>query len=258
MTGPGRRPSLAVWKFASCDGCQLGLLDMEDELLALAEAVKISYFLEVTRAVAPGPYDVSLVEGSVTTQEDVERLRKVRAESRFLVTMGACATSGGIQSLRNYAAVGEYVEAVYAHPTYIATLSLSTPISSHVPVDFENPRLPDQPSPAPRGAHGLPGRPRPPYPDPHGLPGVQSRRQRVRAGGRGHALPRSRDNGGLPRSLPPGRTRLLWLLRAGGDGQYRVAGGAAVGGRGQARRRCQDVPELYRRRARVRKGGRGP
>ena len=137
MTGPGRRPSLAVWKFASCDGCQLSLLDMEDELLALVEAVKISYFLEVTRAVAPGPYDVSLVEGSVTTQDDVERLQRVRAQSRFLVTIGACATSGGIQSLRNYAVVGDYVAAVYANPAYIRTLSSSTPISCHVPVDFE-------------------------------------------------------------------------------------------------------------------------
>lgn len=137
MTAAGGRPSLAVWKFASCDGCQLSVLDLEDELLALAEAVNISYFLEVTSAVVEGPYDVSLVEGSVTTAHDAERLRSVRASSRFLVTIGACATAGGIQGLRNYADVGDYVTAVYANPSYIKTLATSTPISAHVPVDFE-------------------------------------------------------------------------------------------------------------------------
>ena len=134
---PKQRPTLAVWKFASCDGCQLSLLDLEDELLALAGAVNISYFLEVTRARVDGPYDVSLVEGSVTTAHDAERLQAVRASSRFLVSIGACATAGGIQGLRNYATVGDYVSAVYANPSYIETLATSTPISAHVAVDFE-------------------------------------------------------------------------------------------------------------------------
>ena len=137
MTAPKRRPSLAVWKFASCDGCQLSLLDLEEELLALVDAVEISYFLEVSRAQLAGPYDISLVEGSVTTSQDAERAQMVRASSRFLVTIGACATSGGIQGLRNYAAVGDYVAAVYANPGYIDTLGTSTPISAHVTVDFE-------------------------------------------------------------------------------------------------------------------------
>jgi coenzyme F420-reducing hydrogenase gamma subunit len=126
-----------VWKFASCDGCQLSLLDLEDELLSLPEVVDISYFLEVSRATVEGPYDISLVEGSVTTPHDLERIKEVRASSRLLVTIGACATAGGIQSLRNYADVGEYTATVYAHPNYISTLACSTPISAHVPVDFE-------------------------------------------------------------------------------------------------------------------------
>ena len=131
------RPSLAVWKFASCDGCQLTLLDCEDELLGVAEAVDIAYFLEATRAAAPGPYDVSLVEGSVTTPEDVERIQEVRAVSRTLVTIGACATAGGIQALRNFADVAEYAAIVYADPGFVETLDESTPIAAHVPVDLE-------------------------------------------------------------------------------------------------------------------------
>ena len=131
------RPSLAVWKFASCDGCQLSLLDCEDELLALAKAVRIAHFTEMTRASVPGPYDISLVEGSITTLEDAERIKVVRSNSRYLVTIGACATAGGIQALRNFAAPGEYAGIVYAHPEYLDSLDTSTPISAHVRVDYE-------------------------------------------------------------------------------------------------------------------------
>ena len=130
-------PRLAVWKFASCDGCQLSLLDCEDELLMLAEAVDIAYFAEASSRMAGGPYDLSLVEGSITTAHDAERIRDVRAQSRFLVTIGACATSGGIQALRNFADVEKFIAAVYAQPDYIDTLATSTPVSAHVEVDFE-------------------------------------------------------------------------------------------------------------------------
>ncbi len=134
---PAPRPSLAVWKFASCDGCQLSLLDCEDELLALAEAVHIAHFTEMSRAAVAGPYDVSLVEGSITTPVDAERIVEIRANSRRLVTIGACATAGGIQGLRNFAASGAYARTVYAHPEYLASLETSTPISAHVEVDYE-------------------------------------------------------------------------------------------------------------------------
>ena len=132
-----RKPKLAVWKFASCDGCQLTLLDCEDELLAVAGAVDIANFAEATRAVLPGPYDVSLVEGSITTAHDAERIREVRRQSKVLITIGACATAGGIQALRNFADVTAFTSIVYAHPDYISTLATSTPIAAHVPVDFE-------------------------------------------------------------------------------------------------------------------------
>ncbi len=132
-----RKPRLAVWKFASCDGCQLSLLDCEDELLAVAGAIDIAYFPEATRGVMRGLYDVSLVEGSVTTPHDAERLHQVRRQSRMLITIGACATAGGIQALRNFHDVREFTNIVYAHPDYIDTLATSTPISAHVNVDFE-------------------------------------------------------------------------------------------------------------------------
>lgn len=134
---PSPRPRLAVWKFASCDGCQLSLLDCEDELLAIAEAIDIAYFPEATRAADSGVYDISLVEGSVTTPHDAERILDVRKRSKMLITIGACATSGGIQALRNFADTAAFASIVYARPDYIHTLATSTPIADHVKVDFE-------------------------------------------------------------------------------------------------------------------------
>ncbi len=132
-----RRPKLAVWKFASCDGCQLSLLDCEDELLAIAGELEISYFVEATRTVAKGPYDLSLVEGSIAAPHDVQRIQQVRRHSKFVVAIGACATAGGIQGLRNFADVKEYIPLVYARPKYIEALETSTPISAHIQVDLE-------------------------------------------------------------------------------------------------------------------------
>lgn len=137
MASTNPKPKLAVWKFASCDGCQLSLLDCEDELLAVVGEVEIAYFLEASRATLDGPYDVSLVEGSISTSEDLDRIKRIREESKTLVTIGACATAGGVQALRDFASIDEYLDIVYAHPEYIDTLRRSTPIANHVYVDFE-------------------------------------------------------------------------------------------------------------------------
>ena len=159
LTWPtARKPKLAVWKFASCDGCQLTLLDCEDELLAVAGAVEIAYFLEATRGPCKGPYDLSLVEGSITTAHDAERISEVRRQSKALVTIGACATAGGIQALRNFADVDE----LHADRLCAAGLYLD---ARHLDADrraragrFRAPRLPDRQAPARRGDLRLPRR----------------------------------------------------------------------------------------------------
>jgi sulfhydrogenase subunit delta len=131
------KTTVAVFKFSSCDGCQLQLLNMEDEILDLACEVEIAYFLEARRRALPGPYDVALVEGSVSTPEEAERIKQIRGQSKFLVALGTCATAGGIQALRNYADAGEFSRYVYAHPEYLHFLPQATPIAQHVPVDLE-------------------------------------------------------------------------------------------------------------------------
>jgi sulfhydrogenase subunit delta len=134
---PKAKRKLAVFKFASCDGCQLSLLDAEDEFLMVADAVGIANFPEASRRILRGPYDIGLVEGSITTPHDVERIRGVRKACRILITIGACATAGGIQALRNWRDVKEFSKFVYASPEYISTLDRSMPVGSYVHVDFE-------------------------------------------------------------------------------------------------------------------------
>ena len=131
------KPRLAVFKFASCDGCQLQLLDAQGKLLAIADRVEIDHFLEARSRVVGGPWDLGLVEGSISTPDDVARIREVRSQCRFLVTIGACATAGGIQALRNWGRIDDFLASVYATPEYVATLATSTAIADHVPVDFE-------------------------------------------------------------------------------------------------------------------------
>ncbi len=131
------KPTVAVYKFSSCDGCQLSLLNLEDELLELAGAVEIAYFLEARRRVLPGPYDVGLVEGSITSPHEVERILEIRSQVRFLVALGTCATAGGIQALRNFTDVNDLALKVYEYPEYLKVLEQATPISQHVRVDLE-------------------------------------------------------------------------------------------------------------------------
>jgi len=132
-----KRKTLAVFKFASCDGCQLSLLDCEDEILLLTDHIKIAHFAEASSHCERGPYDIALVEGSITTPEDEQRIRKVRSLSTVLVTIGACATAGGIQALRNFANINDYIATVYAKPEYIRTLDRSTAIEAYVHVDYQ-------------------------------------------------------------------------------------------------------------------------
>ena len=249
---------LAVWKFASCDGCQLSLLDCEDELLAVAGQVEIAHFLEASSAVAAGPYDLSLVEGSVTTREDAERIREVRAMSKRLVTIGACATAGGIQALRNFADVREFTRLVYATPEYVSTLETSTPIRDHVVVDFELHGCPIDKHQLLEVLSAFLNDRRPAIASNSRLRGVQAPRQRVRDGRARHPVPRAGDARRLRRAVPVVPPRLLRLLRADGEPQHSVAGRlVAAAARLVGSRSSPRVSHLPRRAGAVPNGERG-
>jgi coenzyme F420-reducing hydrogenase gamma subunit len=217
-----RKPKLAVWKFASCDGCQLSLLDCEDELLSLAGEIEIANFLEASRAVVKGPYDLSLVEGSITTPHDAARIQQVRQQSKTLITIGACATAGGIQALRNFQDVNEFVSIVYARPDYIRTLAQSTPIAIHVKVDFELHGCPINKQQLLEVISAFLN---------HRKPNTPAHSVCVECKLRGNvcvmvAVSWPRDARGLRRALSVVSARLLRLLRPDGNAEHRCAGSA--------------------------------
>jgi sulfhydrogenase subunit delta len=132
-----RPPRVGVVKLASCDGCQLTILDLEDELIAIGQRFDLVEFPEATSRRSSGPYDVLLVEGSVSTPEQLERIVELRARSKLLVTIGACATAGGIQALRNWSSEPEWRASVYPRPEEVESLATATPVAEHVTVDAE-------------------------------------------------------------------------------------------------------------------------
>ena len=245
-----RAPALAVWKFASCDGCQLSLLDLEDELLDLAGAVHIAHFREATRRESRGPFDLSLVEGSITTPHDVARIQEVRRRSRRLVSIGACATAGGIQALRNFADVREFRALVYASPQYIDTLAQSTAIADHVRVDFELRGCPIDKRQLLEVISAFLH---------HRRPAIASHSVCVECKLRGNVCVMVTGtpclgpitHAGCGRDLLGLPARLLRLLRSDGSAQHAGAGAGAFSHRDHPRRHPAGVPQLQRERSGV-------
>jgi sulfhydrogenase subunit delta len=131
------KPRIAIHKFSSCDGCQLAFLNLGEDLLALFELAEVRHFAEAGPVDGDAEVDISFVEGSISSPEELARIKQVRQRSRYLVTIGACATAGGLQALRNLSAAGEWLSSVYATPAYIDTLATVSPVREHVHVDLE-------------------------------------------------------------------------------------------------------------------------
>lgn len=96
------KPRLAIHKFTSCDGCQLAFMNAGEALLTLSGLTDIVHFIEFGKVDLDAKVDIAFVEGSISTPDEEERIKKIRQNSRFIITIGACATAGGIQALRNF------------------------------------------------------------------------------------------------------------------------------------------------------------
>jgi sulfhydrogenase subunit delta len=132
-----KRPAIGIFKFTSCDGCQLSLLNLDDEFLHLVDLFEVAYFRETSDNALRGRFDIALVEGSLSTDRQMKDIVDIRERSRHLITLGACATAGGLQALRNRAYLEDYKKIVYPSPEEIQALPSSTPVSDHVHVDYE-------------------------------------------------------------------------------------------------------------------------
>ena len=137
MQSQQSKPRIAVHKFSSCDGCQLAFLNLGEDLLLLDEMVEIVHFAEAGMLDESARVDIAFVEGSISTHEDIQRIKHIREQSQHLVTIGACATAGGLQALRNLAQADDWLAAIYPTTDYIDSLAQVTPISAQVHVDFE-------------------------------------------------------------------------------------------------------------------------
>ena len=215
-----RRPRIGVVKFASCDGCQLTLLDLEDELLAIAEQVDIVEFAEATSRRSAGPFDVLFVEGSISTPEQVEEIARLRAVTQRLVTIGACATAGGIQAIRNWFDHDEVRAAVYPEPGYVESLAMARPVADFVAVDAELRGCPISPAQLREFLVALVTGRRAAAPRRGRLPRMQAARRRLRRRRPRHPVPRPGDPDRLRRDLPGLRPRLLRLLRPARIGEH--------------------------------------
>lgn len=131
------KPRVAVHKFSSCDGCQLAFINAGVQLVELAQLVDIVHFAEAGYLDEEAQVDVAFVEGSISTPHELERIQRVRANSKYLITLGACATAGGLQALRNMADAHAWLADIYAGPEHIPFLPTSTPVAQHVRVDLE-------------------------------------------------------------------------------------------------------------------------
>lgn len=148
LGGSSTRPQIAVHKFSSCDGCQLALLNDALSLLELSTLVDIVHFAEAGPLAEFAEVDLAIIEGSINTRHDIQRVVKLRSKAKYVISIGACAISGGVQALRNFTDAQQLLEwqhAVYPEATQTIInedLPTAKPISAYVKVDFEIPGCP--------------------------------------------------------------------------------------------------------------------
>jgi len=131
------KPRVAVHKFTSCDGCQLAFLNAGETLLQLTDMVEFVHFAEMGPIDMKTSVDIAFVEGSISTQAEAQRIQRIRQQSQYVITIGACATSGGLQALRNMNNAKQWLADIYAQPETLDSLDTATAIAKHIRVDLE-------------------------------------------------------------------------------------------------------------------------
>ncbi|MGA2193371.1 MAG: NADH:ubiquinone oxidoreductase, partial [Nitrospirota bacterium] len=129
------KPKAAVFAFTSCEGCSLMILNLEDELLGLLDKIELVNFREAMD-VKRDDYDIAIIDGTVTTEHEVEELKAIRDKAKVLIAMGACAVQGGLYYLKNYHDPEETARYVYGDMAgHFKTLPVR-PLSHYVKVDY--------------------------------------------------------------------------------------------------------------------------
>ena len=128
------KPRVAFFDFAGCEGDQLQIANLEEELLTLLGQVEVVSFREVMKEHSNN-YDIAFVEGSCTRLQDEERLMQIRKNAKIVVAIGSCATIGGINCLRNYKDSEEVKKIVYGDKAKLFDTYAARPIDAVIRVD---------------------------------------------------------------------------------------------------------------------------
>lgn len=129
------KPRVAFFDFTGCEGCQLEALNFEQELLDILNAVEIVNFREAMTE-RSDDYDIAFIDGAITTPSGVERIKKIREQAKVLVAIGACATIGGINCLKNFYPLEEVKRIVYGDSAHYYQTITAQPVDAVVPVDY--------------------------------------------------------------------------------------------------------------------------
>jgi sulfhydrogenase subunit delta len=131
------KPIVAFYGLTCCAGCQLEILNQEDNLIDILSKINLVQFRMGSSSKHPGPYDICFVEGSVTNDTELSLLKELREKSKILVAMGACATTGGVNAMRNGRNIEELKQAAYGDASHLHTKAEILPLKSYVSVDYE-------------------------------------------------------------------------------------------------------------------------
>lgn len=146
------RAKLATVWLDGCSGCHMSFLDIDEQLLALADQVELVYSPLVDRKDFPNQVDITFVEGAVSSEADLNKIRHIRAHTRILVSLGDCAVTGNVPTLRNSIGAESVLRRVYLEPTLYEPqlpndsvprlLPMVRPVHSAVKVDVYVPGCP--------------------------------------------------------------------------------------------------------------------
>lgn len=128
------KPKVGFFSLTCCEGCQIEILDLEDVILDIADMIDIQSFRLAKAQNIEANFDISFLEGSVSSKEDAERTKLIRERSKVLVALGTCACTGGVQAMKNH--MGKGIEkAQFGNKKLSIPLQDAAPISSVVDVD---------------------------------------------------------------------------------------------------------------------------
>ncbi len=128
------KPRVAFFDFAGCEGDQLQVANLEEELLTLIGQVEVVSFREVMKEHSDN-YDIAFIEGSCTRLQDEDRLKQIRKNAKLVVAIGSCATIGGINCIRNYRDIDEVRKTVYGDKATLFDTYAARPIDAVIRVD---------------------------------------------------------------------------------------------------------------------------